>query len=85
MSAIVETGKTGEAPDFTPLNIKGDVVKLSDFKRKKHVVLVFNRGVFWQHCQKHMVQLRQDYQKFTERQAEIIAIGPEDRKDLAEY
>jgi peroxiredoxin len=25
-----------------------------------------------------MAQLRQDYQKFVERQAEIIAIGPED-------
>jgi peroxiredoxin len=32
-----------------------------------------------------MAQLRQDYHKFKEKQAEIIAIGPEDAKAFAEY
>ena len=32
-----------------------------------------------------MAQLRQDYKKFTERQAEIIAVGPEVQKTLADY
>ena len=30
-----------------------------------------------------MAQLRRDYQKFVERNAEIIAIGPEDTKSFA--
>ena len=32
-----------------------------------------------------MAQLRQDYQKFTGREAAIIAVGPENAKDFAEY
>jgi peroxiredoxin len=32
-----------------------------------------------------MAQLRQDYQKFAERGAEVIAVGPEDRQTFAQY
>jgi peroxiredoxin len=32
-----------------------------------------------------MAQLRQDYQKFVERDAEVIAVGPEDRQTFAQY
>ena len=32
-----------------------------------------------------MAQLRRDYKKFMKRQAEVIAIGPEDREPLSDY
>jgi len=32
------------APDFTLLDFNGNPVRLSDFKSKAHVLLVFNRG-----------------------------------------
>ncbi len=32
-----------------------------------------------------MAQLRQDYQKFVERNTEVIAIGPEDAKSFADW
>ena len=32
------------APDFTLQNFRGETVRLSDFRGKAHVVLVFNRG-----------------------------------------
>jgi len=32
-----------------------------------------------------MAQLRQDYEQFTHRQAEVIAIAPDSEKSLAEY
>ena len=32
-----------------------------------------------------MAQLRQDYQKFIDREAEIIAVGPEDAKSFATW
>lgn len=32
-----------------------------------------------------MARLRQDYQKFVERQAEVIAVGPEDAKAFADW
>ena len=33
------------APDFTLTDIQGRTVRLSDYRGKAHVVLVFNRGV----------------------------------------
>lgn len=36
--------KATPAPDFEATNSEGELVRLSDFKGKKHVVLVFNRG-----------------------------------------
>jgi peroxiredoxin len=35
---------TTEAPDFTLVDTQGKSVSLSDYRGKKHVVLVFNRG-----------------------------------------
>jgi peroxiredoxin len=32
-----------------------------------------------------MAQLRQDYKKFTQRNTEVIAIGPEDAKSFADW
>lgn len=32
------------APDFTLSDFKGQSVRLSDFRGKMHVLLVFNRG-----------------------------------------
>jgi peroxiredoxin len=37
--------KTGSlAPDFTAVDSEGMTVRLSDYRGKKNVVLVFNRG-----------------------------------------
>jgi peroxiredoxin len=34
------------APDFTANDSEGRTIKLSDYKGKKNVALVFNRGFF---------------------------------------
>ena len=36
--------KSIPAPDFEATNSEGEPVRLSGFRGKKHVVLVFNRG-----------------------------------------
>ncbi len=41
-----ETGVRPLAADFVATDSEGRTVRLSDFKGKKHIVLVFNRGFF---------------------------------------
>ena len=73
------------APDFTLDDYKGNPVSLSDFKGKQHVLLVFNRGFMWPFCQAHMAQLRQDNDKFVERETAVIVLGPEDANKFTAY
>ena len=40
--SIVELNKP--APDFTLKDFKGNEIRLSDFKGRKNIFLVFNRG-----------------------------------------
>jgi peroxiredoxin len=35
-----------KAQDFTATDVAGNTVRLADFQGNKHVVLVFNRGLF---------------------------------------
>lgn len=73
------------APDFEMNDYLGDPIKLSDFKGKRNVLLVLNRGFVWPFCQKHMMQLHQDFQKFKDLNTEIIVIGPEKAKAFSAY
>ncbi len=34
------------APDFEMADAEGKLIRLSDYRGKRHVVLVFNRGMF---------------------------------------
>jgi len=43
---MVEENKNPVAPDFTAIDNEGRTIKLSDYKGKKNVALVFNRGFF---------------------------------------
>ena len=72
------------APDFTMVDADGKQIHLTEY-RGKNIVLVFNRGFSWPYCRRHMAQLRQEYQKFVELNAEVIAIGPEDAQSFANW
>jgi len=43
---MVAENQLSLAPDFTTTDSESKVIHLSDFKGKKNVVLVFNRGFF---------------------------------------
>jgi peroxiredoxin len=42
---VTEQAATGQvAPDFELNDVQGNTVRLSDYRDKKHVLLVFTRG-----------------------------------------
>ena len=43
---MIEIEQAKLAPDFTMTSADGHPIRLRDFRDKKHVVLVFNRGFF---------------------------------------
>jgi peroxiredoxin len=43
---MIDNNQTTPAPDFTAIDSEGKVIHLLDYKGKKNVVLVFNRGFF---------------------------------------
>ncbi len=69
--------KVGElAPDFELVDTHDSLVKLSDFRGKKNIVLAMNRSFVCPFCRRHMVHLRHDYQEFVSRDTEILILGP---------
>lgn len=68
------------APDFSLNDTSSRPVRLSDYREKKKVVLVFNRGFICPFCQRNMEQLRRDYHQFVEQNAEVVVVGP-DKQD----
>jgi peroxiredoxin len=41
---MIDTHHAASAPDFTMTDADGKTVRLSDYRGKKNIVLVFNRG-----------------------------------------
>lgn len=41
---MIDTPKAPLARDFTATDSKGRTIRISDYKDKKNVILVFNRG-----------------------------------------
>ncbi len=43
---MIDENQNPAAPDFTATDSEGRAVRLADYRGKKNVVLVFNRGFF---------------------------------------
>ena len=80
-----KTSLNAPAPDFELQDFGRQLVRLSSFQGKQQVLLVFNRGFVWPFCQRHMAQLRQDFEKFKSENTVILVVGPEDSNAFAKY
>ena len=63
------------APDFEVQSNKGKI-KLSDYEGKKIVVLCFYCGDDTPGCNIQLSRMRDDYQKFVEKDTEIMGVNP---------
>lgn len=64
-----------QAPDFELQNQDGELVKLSDFRGKKPVVLVFYPLAFSGICTGELCELRDNIAKFERADVELLAIS----------
>jgi peroxiredoxin len=64
-----------QAPDFELVNQFGENVKLSDFKNKKPVVIVFYPLSFSGICTGELCELRDNFSDFSNKDVELLAIS----------
>lgn len=41
---MIDRNTASIAPEFSAIDTKGRTIRLSDYRGKKHILLVFNRG-----------------------------------------
>ena len=74
------------APNFELNDIDGNSkISLSDYRDKKNVLIVFNRGFMWPFCKKHMTQLRDEKEILERLDIEVLIIGPEKPESFRKY
>lgn len=64
-----------QAPDFDLVNQFGENVKLSDFRGKKNVVIVFYPLSFSGICTGELCELRDNFAAFQDASVELLAIS----------
>ena len=69
----VEVGQ--QAPDFELKDQHGTPVRLSDFRGRKNVVLVFYPLAFSRVCSGELSTLRDDFPEVTEDDAELLTVS----------
>lgn len=71
--------KVGQkAPDFELPNEEGVDIKLSDFRGKRHVLLVFYRGDWCPYCNMMLRTYAKAAPKFQRKDIMLLGIGPDD-------
>lgn len=69
-----------EAPDFTLRDERGNTVKLSDFKGKSSVVLMFYPADNTPGCTAQMCAARDDYDKYQAAGISVFGVNPGSEK-----
>jgi thioredoxin-dependent peroxiredoxin len=65
------------APDFISLDSDGHSFKLSDFRRKKKVIIYFYPKDFTPGCTTEAMEFTKDYNKIKDANIEIIGVSPD--------
>lgn len=66
-----------KAPDFLLPDQFGNGISLSDFKGKRHVLLIFVRGDWCPYCHITLITYMREKEKFKEKNILLMAIGPD--------
>jgi peroxiredoxin len=72
------------APDFSLVDVSGNDVRLSDFKGKKNVVLVFYQWHSCRRCREQLSELQENISEIIKLNSELIAISSAGDRDNVE-
>ncbi len=76
--------KAGDkAPDFKLKNADGKKVSLTDKLKEGALVIVFYRGQWCPHCNKHLSRLNDSLQLIKNKGANVVAITPEVQENIS--
>jgi peroxiredoxin len=67
------------APDFAAVDQQGNRLHLKELLKKGPVVLVFYRGYWCPHCNKHLKRLEDSLSFISKHGASLVAISPEQK------
>lgn len=79
----IESGQ--EAPDFALKDQNGNEVRLSDFRGKQNVVVVFYPFTFTGVCEGELCTIRDDLSVFEAANAQVLAISCDSRFSQAKW
>src|SRR5688572_10400730 len=68
------------APDFSLESSEKSVIRLSDYRGQKHVVLYFMREFSCMQCQAHAIQLGHLYDQLKTQDTAVLVIGGGDSR-----
>jgi thioredoxin-dependent peroxiredoxin len=80
---LLKIGST--APDFTLISHTGDTVKLSSFREKNSVVLIFYPGDETPGGTKQLCTIRDDYTRFKEKNTIVFGMNGADTKSHSKF
>jgi len=63
------------APDFNLVGVSGNELRLSDYKSKKNVILIFYADNSWGVCRRQLGQLQKQISDIEKLNTEVIAIS----------
>ena len=66
-----------QAPEIIAKSIDGRIINSAEILKDKNIVVLFYRGKWCPYCQKQLSNLNDSLKYITEKNAEIIVIGPE--------
>ena len=74
-----------QAPDFELANQFGEHVRLSDFRHKKAVALVFFPLAFSSTCTSELCELRDNLALFSDKKIELLAVSVDSKATLRAF
>ena len=74
-----------KAADFALMDSQGHVMKLSDVQAGWNLVLILYRGHWCSACQNQLINLKDDYPKFTALHTALAAVSVDPMEDSAHF